>query len=244
MGTIAFDPNARSGRMHSHDRTLAASLGFQDPDKGDPRHDLACQYLATPDVARKVVGAFVLPTLTRRAARHFRDDFRGKSWYEFDRLGIPQYELPVVKGAGDYRSVIGFVDLAIPLSLNSRAVGQVAQGREWDGNRQVLTRWEDIDEVFPHEAAVFVEVKVGPVPVGTILRQINLYRTFGPLGLPECDSSWVLATVSPYDSSDLAVLKSAGIHHVRLGEAFDAWCREKSSRAADDDADDSTSLLV
>ncbi len=33
--------------MHSHDRTLIAELGFKDPDKGEPEHDLACNYLAS-----------------------------------------------------------------------------------------------------------------------------------------------------------------------------------------------------
>jgi len=32
--------------MHSHKRTLLASLGFNDPDKKDSRHNLGCQYLA------------------------------------------------------------------------------------------------------------------------------------------------------------------------------------------------------
>ena len=31
--------------MHSHNQTLLSKLGFADPDKNDPRHDLACQYL-------------------------------------------------------------------------------------------------------------------------------------------------------------------------------------------------------
>ena len=35
------------GPVHSHDRTLIAKLGFADADKQDPRHDLACEYLAT-----------------------------------------------------------------------------------------------------------------------------------------------------------------------------------------------------
>lgn len=34
---------------HTHDRTLLASLGFQDPDRGERRHTLACQYLSDPE---------------------------------------------------------------------------------------------------------------------------------------------------------------------------------------------------
>jgi hypothetical protein len=242
MGTIAFDPNARSGRMHSHDRTLAASLGFQDPDKGDPRHDLACQYLATPDVARKVVAAFVEPTLTRHARASDGGGFRGRAWMEFGCLGPPQFERPVIKGEGQYRSVVGFVDLVVPIILLERIVGQKLDGHDWDGIRST-ERVRPVDSTYRRAAEVLVEVKVGPVPIGSVLRQLNLYRTFLYPGYLVPDLFWVLATVSPYDPSDLAVLKSANVHHVRLGEAFDAWCREKSSRA-DDGTVDSTSLLV
>jgi hypothetical protein len=40
---------------HSHDRTLIASLGFADPDKQDPMHDLACEYLSQPMQAEALV---------------------------------------------------------------------------------------------------------------------------------------------------------------------------------------------
>jgi hypothetical protein len=32
---------SKGGNMHSHDRTLIASLGFADPDKGRREHELA-----------------------------------------------------------------------------------------------------------------------------------------------------------------------------------------------------------
>jgi hypothetical protein len=39
---------------HSSDRTLLASLGFQDPDRRDRTHTLACQYLCEKETAAKV----------------------------------------------------------------------------------------------------------------------------------------------------------------------------------------------
>lgn len=48
--------------MYSHDRTkLVAQLGFQDKDKKNPRHDLACQYLTLPDVHRNLAKTIVKP---------------------------------------------------------------------------------------------------------------------------------------------------------------------------------------
>lgn len=40
--------------MHSHDRTLLARLGFQDPDKRNPLHDRACAYLGEPEQAARL----------------------------------------------------------------------------------------------------------------------------------------------------------------------------------------------
>lgn len=39
---------------HSHDSTLLARFGFADPDRREPWHDVACQYLTQPDVLRQL----------------------------------------------------------------------------------------------------------------------------------------------------------------------------------------------
>ena len=48
--------------MHSHNRTLLAKLGFADPDKGEPRHDMACRYVTEPAQV-----AAILQRIGRRA---------------------------------------------------------------------------------------------------------------------------------------------------------------------------------
>jgi len=42
--------------MHAHDRTMLARFGFADPDKREPLHDLACQYLASADTVAGRLG--------------------------------------------------------------------------------------------------------------------------------------------------------------------------------------------
>ncbi len=77
--------------MHSHDRTLIARLGFEDPDKKDPRHDLACQFLATEQNGSKLAPYF-----------HART------------YGTPsRVEVPISKGEGKYRVVAGFADVVV-----------------------------------------------------------------------------------------------------------------------------------
>lgn len=48
--------------MRSSDRSLLASLGFADPDKGDSRHSLASQFLASEPVRRELFERLHRPT--------------------------------------------------------------------------------------------------------------------------------------------------------------------------------------
>lgn len=43
--------------MRTSDRSLLQSLGFADPDKGNPEHDIACRFLAQPEQALKLRAA-------------------------------------------------------------------------------------------------------------------------------------------------------------------------------------------
>jgi hypothetical protein len=63
-------PNKKVGKVmtHSHDRTLLASLSFGDPDKKDPMHDLACEYLSQQEQARRLV-ELLEPVATSSAAQ-------------------------------------------------------------------------------------------------------------------------------------------------------------------------------
>lgn len=50
---------------YSHDKTILARLGFQDPDAKDPLHDLACEYMALEENVlklREMTQASEIPT--------------------------------------------------------------------------------------------------------------------------------------------------------------------------------------
>lgn len=193
--------------MHSHNRTLIARLGFADPDKGDSRHDAACRYLATraihESVATEVVGEGI-PAVVR-----------------------PAFEVPFKKNAG-------FIDLRLPyLKLYDHDDPEVILGGQ-------LARYRDMDRDHYAPAArvleggaiewssyvlrwLNVEVKVSPVPIGNILRQINFYRSH--VGGP-----WLLATLFPLSHGDHEVLRGADISHALLGDAFHRWMAEEQVR--------------
>lgn len=90
--------------MHSHDRTLLARLGFADPDKKDPRHDWACQYLAQNEVALRVL----------------RSLYAGPKWRDHVVKGR-RHEAPITKGEGQYKVTVGFADLLLWGSASKRA---------------------------------------------------------------------------------------------------------------------------
>ena len=77
---------------HSHERTLLANLGFGDKDKRNPRHDLACQYLAQASVFAKLMAPCLAPKCEVRSAT------------------IKQ-EHHITKGQAQYKTTIGFADL-------------------------------------------------------------------------------------------------------------------------------------
>lgn len=89
--------------MHSHDRTLLARLGFADPDKKDPRHDYACQYLALPENAERLV----------RMLAH--DAARAKP---------AKLEHPIPSGY----TTVGFLDLVVPYTY----IRKNSAGGEWE----------------------------------------------------------------------------------------------------------------
>jgi hypothetical protein len=59
-----------------------------------------------------------------------------------------------------------------------------------------------------------------------MLRQINLYRSYRP------EYAWLVATAFPVASDNVAILRGERVHHVRLGDAFQAWAEEQQTEVA------------
>jgi hypothetical protein len=125
-------------------------------------------------------------------------------------------EVMISKGEGQYRTTIGFLDVRID--------------------------WFSADPVdWMVRGSVFVEVKIAPIGVGDILRQINLYREYAS-AVPARDTrehlrgtvstAWVLATSFQLDAGQTETLQGAGITLIRLGEGFEKWFAERQKRPA------------
>lgn len=88
--------------MHSHDRTLLAKLGFNDADRREPDHDMACKFLAYGVPGKVWARLFPVehPELVSDVPE-WADKIFGRT------------EVMLMKGSGQYVATIGFADVYI-----------------------------------------------------------------------------------------------------------------------------------
>jgi hypothetical protein len=187
---------------HSYDRTLLARLGFADPDKTDPKHDLACQYLANDEQSRK---------LAEQVCEFGRHEWTEKAFSDRVEKAQVSFEVPVSKGEGRYKTTIGFLDLLIKYYI------------------EVLdSSWPD--QSYWERRHLVVEVKSSPVSAQEILRQINLYQEYyRPTNANGDDSQcqWGVAVNFDLSSASVEVFRSKDILPIRLGKRFEEWVAEQ-----------------
>lgn len=111
---------------HAHDSTLLARLGFADPDRRNPLHDAACQYLAQESKAQKLADM-----LLKEKRPPSQENFESNDGSAVDFIGTwsfdsrrAELEKPIGKGTGQYRSIVGFLDVSLTVMLRRRDVGR------------------------------------------------------------------------------------------------------------------------
>jgi hypothetical protein len=199
--------------MRAHDRTLISSLGFADRDKQDRRHDLACQYLS--DHARvRYLAEMMIPEPSQSGGTNLGGEVLedGTETTEFGRIHSVILESPISKGEGKYKTTVGFMDLLCNVVLV----------KWWEGKWRESPRDEYVQRKRTREVygQFAIEVKIGEVGSGEILRQINLYREFNAPQQFVCATAYVLPQV------DVDTLAKHRVRHVVLGKGFTDFCRE------------------
>lgn len=137
--------------MSARSNTMLQRLGFNDKDRREPLHDLACQYLAQEAHARRLLEmavaaswpdapgpeiATLLLSERKQEWGHWEDYEASEVVAHIDEASVEiasidaTVEMPISKGEGQYKTTIGFCDLAIRGSLGIRWVGEVAR-RSW-----------------------------------------------------------------------------------------------------------------
>lgn len=195
--------------MHKQDRTLLARLGFRNVDRKNARHDLACQYLMQPEVAQRILDNWAdgIPR-TMRWQTGYQPHVTGElKRLTFERATIG---MPINKGHGQYKTTVGFADVV----YRYKCVYE--------------SSYNDVVESQFSPAAMLVEVRIEPCPLGDIVRQMALYREyFSSAAYYARHHPIVLVTAFDLVMDDVETLRVESIGHVRLGARFDAYYQRR-----------------
>ncbi len=242
--------STKGNTMHSHDRTMLASLAFGDPDKKNPEHDLICQYLARPETVAKI-GEWLakkVPLPTYEIAYPDEADgnrrcFLNKITTVHPPTGTASSEFHLTKGDGVYITTVGFLDVVFEFVREM----DVVQDQMW---RASTEQWGPLPEGWTAKSRAhrelpwrfFAEVKVARVPAGDLLRQLQLYKTFfnydGPPRRGMDDRLRSAApfgiVVAPWDmtESENAELVKAGFAFLKVGDDYRKWAEADAKTVA------------
>lgn len=207
--------------MHSHDRTMLAKLGFADPDKKDPRHDLACLYLTQPGTCR-LLGDVIQKGMKGELA----EGEQGLAGQVVQVTGQMEYHL--TKGEGQYSTTIGFIDVML----------RVRVAEHWRGT---TSKGVSVDQRFTSRRLLPCEVKVARVGIGDLIRQMALYCDYLAIASRSSDADRdgllpraVVVTRYQLAETERVALVNAGLLPVVLGKGFDDWAATANGPAATD----------
>ena len=204
--------------------TLISKLGFADPDKHNPNHDLACIYLTEPHVQERIQQ--LLTPLRGKMSKYTFQHFCSWRKQITDPETIKKYEQaksvprmrfmsgkfegtrskkehPITKGTQQYKTTIGFIDVWMMYTHRQQWKLKPPTGRS-------ITIKSDV------HMQVILEVKT-VIKVGEILRQLKLYKEYKP------KAHLVLVSTVPVTALQVSALKAEGVQVIQLGEDFEEW---------------------
>ncbi len=228
--------------MHSHDRTMLASLGFADSDKQNPEHDRICRYLVQPDVVTKIgkwlgtrLGQLKYQITSFDVVSGRTEEFLGKVTALHSPAGTARNEFHLTKGSGSYVTTVGFLDAVFELARDM----DVMQDQMWlrDPGKwgPLPAGWVPklrVDSEFPWR--FFAEVKVAKIPAGDLLRQLQLYKTFFDYNSEHRPAAPFGIVVAPWDmtESENSELVKAGFAFLKVGDDYRKWAETDAKTVA------------
>ena len=205
--------------MHTHERTLIAQLGFADLDRHQPLHDLACQYLATPEASQRLIDQLEINHGPKLCCEdeHTYQEKAIKSRQVDDFAAVQHYRItPENK---NHQVLVGFADLVLVVDYTEQYTELFERWRVEDQNSEEdWGPWEAQDDLVASDHLyIGVEIKVKLTSIGEILRHISLLRLYSEFPY------WVLVTSYDLTLSERSLLTKRKIHHFRLGTKFEEY---------------------
>lgn len=229
----------------SSQQTYIQRLGFQDKDRSNVRHGLACEYLLNRLIESEWVSIPKIDSKATAGLTYFLKynlfDFFGQDLeiikkFLVDVIENKSYDInqiiekmqpfmtcsqcvnvPIVSG----KFVNGFADVVLPgdldlsVSLNKQALAAGGLELEWKAYSEKQHNF------------ILGEIKITPEPAENIIQQIAFYRQY-------LHAKKVIILVD-YDAPQLKRMTAGSdISVYRLGNAFEEWCAKQLNPEIDE----------
>jgi hypothetical protein len=217
----------------SASQTYIAKLGFQDKDRGNARHGLACEYLF-----ERLLELEVAPCLLAMRKQSLRQeiDFRNRAiangaGYYHTSSDLKQFEagLPELYASLENLALMPVLDEL----RNNQKVGQcinvpITSRSYVNGFADVLvSHWEEYHRNSEH-IKWLGEVKIAKEPAENVLQQVNFYLSY----LDKVRTVYILTDYDPSDLQRLCV--GTKIKVFRLGLRFTEWVNTRPDHHTDE----------
>ena len=220
----------------SASQTYIAKLGFQDRDRSNQRHGLACEYLFERmlelDVAPRWLEA-------RRAQLHAEINWCKKAvsgnnmgWHisEQERIAFGR-DIPRIQSKLEDLSF----NQALTLARSKISVGQcvnipISSRSYVNGFADVLIKYEIAHPVTDRDTQRLWlgEVKITKEPAENVLQQINFYLNY----LENVEAVYILTDYDPGDLKRLCAGTKIKVY--RLGQVFEQWLANRTTPATEE----------
>lgn len=232
--------------MRSSENTFLARMGFADPDKKTSRHDLACAFIARPDMQTKLLQGVFRAKAKEMITNNplWRSFPQGSTCtaLHWEIVANPKEVATDVMLEGSRKGSLAFLDVRVKGSILYSFDLTVPRYARPQGSShtmaELLTQFsvdaalvEQTDKIQKFKIAnemirvsLGVEVKTFNMPIGTAIMQIKYYR--------ENDAATAWALVTDYDILDVEkeTLDRENIAHASLSLEFDTYVREQMKK--------------
>jgi hypothetical protein len=219
----------------STQQTYIQRLGFQDADRQNQRHGLACEYLAEQLFEQKIFSLINAENVANLASfNHFNNCSVDLSSEQLEKainkakkeiLSIKEKTLKQISYSDfinvpiknkDY--VNGFADVLIQKYLNVQFTPKSLDGGFFSPHL-IDHRGSTTEHLF--FLATLGEIKITPEPAENIIQQIKFYREFVSVAR--------VVILVDFDAPDLQrLIKGSDIELYRLGGKFETWIQNRA----------------